>query len=225
MPESCQSFSNRPTTFMAWFVGASPADPTGSSPSAGGAGCPCRCSALRTPPDRPGSHTCRPRVVQPLQQADVAFPGEAQGVGQSERCRRGSGGSTTPGSSDRSRENQEVEPDLAEAAVGPQQVGRIRSRAGRAARGERGVLVLRQERRVEVHGIDVDLGLSADFAELVEPVLPDIRDVDVDAHGSVIWTPAFHCVEDGMSASYGHTEVNWGGPRISRPDASCCSSA
>ena len=30
----------------------------------------------------------------------------------------------------------------------------------------------------------------------------------VDAHGNVICTPAFHCVDDGMSASYGHTDVN-----------------
>src|SRR6188472_2176991 len=47
----------------------------------------------------------------------------------------------------------------------------------------------------------------------------------VEAQGSVICTPAFHCVEAGMSASYGQTDVSCGGPRISSPEASCCSRA
>ena len=59
----------------------------------------------------------------------------------------------------------------------------------------------------------------------LNPCCPTYETSMVDAHGSVIWTPACHCVEDGMSASYGHTDVNWGGPRISRPEASSCSSA
>ena len=118
-------------------------------------------------------------VIQPLHQADVAFPGQTQGVGQSERDAVAE--AAVQGRLDRViglAKIREVEPDLAEATIRPQQVGRIGGGAGRAARGEGGILVPRQECRTEVHGIDVDLCLSPDFAELVEPVLPDIRDVD-----------------------------------------------
>ena len=76
-------------------------------------------------------------------------------------------------------EIREVEPDLSEAAIRPQQVGRIRGRAGRGAGRKRRILILRRGMpHSKIHGIDVHLGLSADFTQLVEAVLADIRDVD-----------------------------------------------
>jgi hypothetical protein len=41
----------------------------------------------------------------------------------------------------------------------------------------------------------------------------------------VVCTPTFHCVDAGISPSYGQIELTVGGPCVSRPLESCCSSA
>ena len=166
-------------------------------------------------------------VIQPLNQADVAFPGQAQRVGQPERD------AVAEAAVQRRLDRviglakiREVEPDLAEAAIRPQQVGRIGGGAGRAARRRASGSWFcgrnAAPRSTALMSTCVCPRISRSW---LNPCCPTYETSMVDAHGSVICTPAFHCVDDGMSASYGQTDVNCGGPRISRPDASSCSSA
>ena len=59
----------------------------------------------------------------------------------------------------------------------------------------------------------------------LNPCWPTYDTSIVEAHGSAIWMPTFHCVDEGISASYGQTDVSCGGPRISSPDDNCWSNA